>query len=166
MPVTVDIAGGTCELREPSELRGRDRKLLSAAALAAASAIGKLPADLTEGSSLDALALGFTFDEAMAMVTLREMVVVARLVSWTLDEPLPTAQTIGDLPGDLYEELVEKAGTAAMASLDFSPSSDPESPTSGSGDSAGPSTDAQPSQSTPRRRTAGASTATASSIPA
>lgn len=168
MSVVIEVPGGTCELRDASEMRGRDRKLVGAAALAAASAIAKLPPDMDAETPLDAASLAFTLDEAMAMGTLREVVAIARLVSWTLDRPLPTAQTIGDLPGDLYDALIEQAGDPSVAAeTDFTAAKrDGESPTSGSSGSAGPSTAAAPSPSTPRRRPAGASTATASSTPA
>jgi hypothetical protein len=49
MTTKVDIPGGFAILREQHELRGRDRMLIKAAAMAAAPAIAKMPDSVQEG---------------------------------------------------------------------------------------------------------------------
>lgn len=185
MTTTVEIPGGTAVLREPHEMRGRDRNLIKAAAMAASSAIAKMPADVQEGKregesdedaalrlSARTAELHLTRQEAAALLELREAAMIASLVSWTRDEPLPTMDTLGDLPGDLYDALDAAIGGAAgalsAATPDFSPTSkmDEEVPTGSSGSSDGPSTADPESPSIPTLPSDGESTATESSTPA
>lgn len=180
MPETVQIPGGEAVLRTASEMRGRDRMLVKSAALAAAGALAKLLTDAQEpgppGESEEDRAkrliaatveADLSMEDAMAMERVREAVAVARLVSWTLPEPLPTMDSIGDLPADLYDALIEvTGGTDAVAETDFgpAPSRESERPTGSSTDSVGHSTDAETEQ-TPTLPSVGVSTATASSTP-
>lgn len=188
MSTTVDLVAdtaegrvlGTATLRDTKDLRGRDRLLLKAAALAASSALAKIPPGLydeVDGEPDDVrrvrieaglAEVNWTFDEAMAMQELRQATVVARLVSWSLKEPLPTMATIGDLPGELYDALVEAAGGGVTPdATDFEAHPDKERPTGGSSDSDGLSTAAdETEESTTTPQTDGGSTATESSTPA
>jgi hypothetical protein len=70
--------------------------------------------------------------------------VVAILKSWSLDEPLPTMATIGEMDPDLYEVLVDKCqplANAALVGTDLAPALkedgtlDRENPTQTSPDS-------------------------------
>jgi hypothetical protein len=149
---TVDIPGGTATFREEGELRGRDSKLVKAAAIAAQSALEKLPDDAqpkpgeTREQTAERLIglmknikLDLTQEEAMRLMSMKEAIVIAYLASWTLDLPLPTLETIGDLPGPIYDALDEAVGgeyIKVKIGTDFSPSPDKDSPTGPSSDSA------------------------------
>jgi hypothetical protein len=163
----VEIPGGTATLRETSELRGRDRMLVKAASMAARSVISKMLAALPSEAvakaqagdeeavaealqdeavlttANDAFDASLTWEEWLRFLEFRQSVVVAQLVSWTREEPLPTMSTIGDLPADLFDALDAAVGgvPASVAETDFSPSPDSDSPTSGSSDLSGPSED-------------------------
>jgi len=128
MGVEVDIPGGKAVLRDRSELRARDRNMVRAALLSAAKVFAKIPTETLEKAaktnSLLALSeVDMTEDEAARLDRANEAVVLARLVSWTLPMPLPTRDTIRDLPPDLYDALINVAGTAdfVLAPVDFSP---------------------------------------------
>src|SRR5258708_1275941 len=146
---TVDIPGGIAKFKTREELRGRDTKLIKAAVISAQSAIEKLgdDAEKKKGETDEQAAkrltaalrekkISFTTEEAMSILNMREAVVVAYLHSWTLDGvtsvPLPTLETIGDLPDKLYEALDEAVGGELLnvtTGQDFSPSPDQSSPT-------------------------------------
>jgi len=181
MSKTVEIPGGFAELRGSDELRGRDRNLIKAVAMAAAPAISKLPEEVAAGKlegendedaqkRLAPLVAGvnFTWQESMSLLDLRQATAVALLKSWTLDQPLPTMDTIGDLPSDLFDALDSAAGgvTTAMSSgINLDPSPDPDSPTQPSLSSVALSKDDQGSKSTRKSQSDGESTATESSTP-
>lgn len=152
MGQTVEIPGGTAVLRGKEELRGRDRTLVKAAFMAASNALDKLPKSVMDGKredetqeqavlrlSRDMAGVALTWQESLALLEVRQATVVALLESWTLDRPLPTMATIGDLPGDLYDALDEAiGGVAGLASgVNFEPTPDEESPTRPSGASSG-----------------------------
>src|SRR5258708_3833400 len=142
---TVDIPGGTAKFKTREELRGRDTKLVKAAVIAAQSAIEKLGDDAekkpgeTDEDAAKRLAVAmrekhivFTSEEATSLLDMREAMAVAYLHSWTLEIPLPTLATIGDLPDKLYEALDEAIGGELLnvtAGQDFSPNPDQASPT-------------------------------------
>jgi hypothetical protein len=172
---TVQIPGGTALVRDPEDIRGRDRLLVKAAAMAASSALAKLPPELVDPElspeqvaqrSQEAFEqITLSWQESLAMLELRQATVVACLASWDLDLPLPTMETIGDLPGDLYDALEAAVGPVPDLQVDTSPSRDPQSPTSASESSNGLSEAAPASPPTPTSSSAGASTATESSTP-
>ena len=138
--------GGQAVFRPPDMLLGRGKKTIRAALIAAAGLMTKVPA-FTDGLQEDETPeqylarLGTQISEAHleatdfeALQTMREAAVIAQLDSWTLDIPKPTMRTIGDLPGDLYDALIEAAGetTAATLGAGFQENDDPESPTTNS----------------------------------
>jgi len=177
---TVEVPGGQAILREQADLRGRDRRCIVAATAAAAPAIAKLPddparadgeteADWAARREAQLAEVRLTRQEAEALLDLKEAAAVALLASWTLEQPLPTLETIGDLPADLYDALVDSVGGAPSATLSaaFAPSPPgSDTPFGDSASSNGRSPDGPPSLPTPRRRNAGGSIATADSIPA
>ena len=127
---TVDIPGGKATLREEAEVKVRHKRIVEAAAVAAATALSKLPGDREslEAVKLDELQL--TAAEATVLFELQDATIVAALADWTLPDPIPTLDTIGDLDSELYERLAEQTrdlGTAAATDVDFSPP-DPSSP--------------------------------------
>lgn len=151
---TIPIPGGAATFRESEELRGRDRKIIKAAAHAAVFTAAKLPPsviaarddgepveELEQRVRADAASVSMNMADMLTFEDVREVAVIATLASWTLDRPLPTLETIGDLPGDLYEALLDAAAPlpASADDTDFSPTRDKESPTSPSGSSNGDS---------------------------
>jgi hypothetical protein len=187
---TVDVLGATAVFREADDLRARDVDLIEAASLAAASALAKLPtaaiaggAEAPEGETEEQKAareaesarlIGeamaqtpFSLAEALALAQLRRATIVATLESWTLREPLPTMDTIGDLPRKTIEALDQAIGGmgSAINRPDFQNMTDPESPTSPSSDSSSqPEGDPQ-NPSTPASPEDTASTGTENSSP-
>lgn len=159
---TVDIPGGTARFKERSELRGRDVKLVKIAAMAASQALGKVPDEVTNarpGESeaetakrvtqyLNEHPLIFSTQEAKLMLDLEETVAVVFLADWTLDIEKPTLETIGDLPGDIYNAViaaVEGEAMRATSGVDFDPNPEQNSPTGPSSASDG-SLRAEPDQ--------------------
>ena len=148
---TVPIPGGTAQLRERSELRGRDELLIKAASMAAAKAVvkvagiddtpkdGETKEEATARAEEEAEAVDLTWQESLSLLELRQAVIVAVLEHWTLDRSLPTMATIGDLPAELYNALDEAIGGEAIemgtnfvapdspAELKLSPTGDSES---------------------------------------
>jgi hypothetical protein len=89
------------------------------------------------------VAIKITPELGDAMFGLRDASIVAGLVEWSLEQPLPTLDTVQDLPGALYDALAEATSTlSAGLTLDTSPSPDPASPTPPSSASNGPLRDA------------------------
>lgn len=147
---TVVIPGGVARFKDRNEMRGRDSKMVKAATIAAQGALAKLPDEARPkpGESekdaavrmeevLKTTKLDLTQEEAMALLSMKEAIVVAYLASWTLDIPLPTLETIGDLPEEIYDALDNAVGGEylTVTSPDFSPGPDQNSPTGPSSDS-------------------------------
>jgi hypothetical protein len=127
---TVDIPGGKATLYEANEIPNRLRVLVEDATLAAAGVVTRLQGmedlEVPEGEDsisaglAQAAKLGLTRQEANALRELREATAVACLKSWTLPQPLPTMDTVRDLPADLYEAILEVASSAEpIAETDY-----------------------------------------------
>lgn len=145
----ITIPGGEATVREPTDLTPRQKRRLSDAARAAAPALAKLMG--TDPTQPDPASVQSAFEESSLsradwerVRELQEATVCALLESWTLEQPLPTLATIGDLDTDLYTGLIEAIGGQPVedATTDFSPSPDPGSPTNAPSDSPGRSSDA------------------------
>ena len=169
---TVEIPGGVAHLREDHEIRTRDKRLVEVAAIVAAYPIEKL-AEQMEAGPVSVVTLRLDADEATALYKVRDAGIVASIVSWTLDDPIPTMDTIGDLDPDLYkalDEAVKALGATVAAGVDFDPP-DPtspgfaESPTVPSADSEGDSKADSESDSTQQQPSDGTSTSIAASSP-
>lgn len=142
----IDIPGGVAKIKDPADLRGRDTKLIKAYALAAQSVLAKIPEEARPQPDeskeeagkrmqkyLEDHPLQLTGEEGMKMLDLKEATMVAYLASWTLDIPLPTMETIGDLPDAIYQALDDAVGGDAIkiatSSVDFDVNPDKNSPT-------------------------------------
>jgi hypothetical protein len=180
---TVEIPGGTADFREQGkdEIPGRSVKLMRAAAVAAASELSSFPelfepgrpgetdAERTARLAPRMEGVAFSTRQAMAWDNVREATVVALLKTWTLDRSLPTLESIGDLPDDLYDALLNEVGgmSAADIEVDFSPPDRAgleESPTGPSSGSDMPLRDEVEMPPTPMSSNDGESTDTAVSI--
>jgi hypothetical protein len=142
----IEVPGGLAKIKEQKDLRGRDTKLIKAYALAAQSVLLKIPEEARPkpGESkedagkrmqehLETHPVQMSGDEGMRMLDMKEAIMVAYLASWTLEIPLPTMETIGDLPDEIYQALDDAVGgdaiKVAVASVDFDVNPDQSSPT-------------------------------------
>lgn len=123
---TVPIPGGTVTVRERGEFTERQRRAVRTAMFAAlGDSLGDVDPDSPD------IRVKITPQMSTQMFVMRDISIVQSFVSWTLDLPTPTAETVLDLPGDLYDALAEAAdGALGGLFTDFSPSPDPASPTS------------------------------------
>lgn len=127
---TVAIPGGQARFREKPEIKVRHRRMVEAAAIAAAPALSKLPGDVDSLETLNMSELGLSRSEAQSLYDLQETTIVASLIDWTLPEPTPDEETIGDLDPKLYDALAQatrEIGVAIVDEVDFEPS-DPKTP--------------------------------------
>lgn len=170
----VEIPGGTATFLETSgesrdEIPGRAVKLIKAATMAASTQLADYPeifappievedeetkekrpetSEEREARLAPVLkGVRFTTEQAMAFDNMREATVVALLHSWTLGRRLPTLETIGDLPQDLYEALLGAVGGMSSHEIEenfddttgrppnFALGEEAEDPTGGSGSS-------------------------------
>lgn len=136
MPI-IPIPGGTATLRDKL-VSERHYRILEAAYIAAAPALKKVaeraseePTEQTDfeedSSELGANSIeGMDHKETMMLLDLQDAAIVAFLESWTLPQPLPTLETVGDLERGLFKALAAAAqplvgpSIAAMR-VDFSP---------------------------------------------
>lgn len=194
MTTTIPIPGGEAVLRDANELTERQRRLVRNTTVVASGVLGRVPKELlqaqedavkaatddpdsvsaraavaaaTEAVDRAVIGLNLSMEDAEKISSLQDAAIIALLVSWTLPAPLPTVETVQDLPGALYDALaLASRGLSAAVSVDFSPDPDQTSPTGPSSDSDGRLRDEQASPSTPPSPTFGAPTATESYIPA
>lgn len=173
----VEIPGGTATLRDEDDLTPRHKRALRDAAFAAAPAVARVgvipsgddqePDPLVVHSAQDAVEQSsMSKKDWRRLRELRETAVVVQLASWSLERPLPTEETIGDLETDLYDALIAAVGGEPVSeATDFSPSPEPASPTNGSSDSPGPSSESPAPESTPTSPSDGSPSPTANSSP-
>lgn len=141
MGTKVDLPnGGWAEIKDPEELTNRDRKLLRRYVLgmratrekllAAGITPGVTPADLSpeEEERLEGL---LDADELDAISNVQGAFIVAYTASWSLDGPLPTMDTVDDLPGPVFDKLADATADLGDGSLEVSPDQalDADSPT-------------------------------------
>lgn len=135
---TVDIPGGQVTLRDAAELNVRQRRRIEVIAMQLGPVMSKLE-KVTATSGMDDLDL--SEHQASLVFDLQDATILSAVASWTLDRPIPTAETVGDLDVALYDALAAATATlvATVAPVDFSPSANPEdgSPTGGSDGSDG-----------------------------
>lgn len=123
--------GQWAELRDKTEVTVKGRRGIQVIAAGISPALQKLKQNSKEGESptdVDMLALGLSEPEMDAFMRLGEATIVAFLASWSLPDPLPTLDTVGDMRAELFDALGEatKEDGAAVAnlSLDTSPGAD------------------------------------------
>jgi hypothetical protein len=138
---TITIPGGTAVLRDTLTVRQRRPLQVVGATLPKelVDIVDAAQADTNGRIRLDEL--GLTEGTASIMFRMQDASIVAFLDSWSLTDgagapvPLPTMDTVGDMPGDVYDAIglaVSKRGAAEINGMgDASPDgvTDPESPT-------------------------------------
>jgi hypothetical protein len=130
---TIDIPGGQATLRDELTVNGQE--LMQAVTFGIGKDTKEKILDLIAHKDDEGFEPEITFEQSMAMSRLNRAAVIAFLKSWTLDEPLPTLDSLGDLPAGLFNTLMQAvAGRGADAVLgtgEFGPdgSADPNSPT-------------------------------------
>jgi hypothetical protein len=138
---TLDIPGGSARFREKPEIKVRHRRMIESATIAAAPALVKMPADAEALQTLNVVELGLNDAEAQSIFALEDALIVATLIDWTRDEPIPDRDTIGDLDTELYDALKEALPLLGVliGDVDFDPHPDrtgfEQSPTEPSVDS-------------------------------
>lgn len=84
--------------------------------------------DVTEDQAV-AMAADMGEDAIDRMDQLNDLLVISRVAGWSYEAPV-SMEALQDLPGAVYDRLRELCADGAMESgPDFSPSTDPESPT-------------------------------------
>ena len=171
----VQIPGGTASLREHHEIRTRHKQLVELAAVAASAATSKVRAYAKEHNlddedlqKVDVAEFGLDLNEARSIYQLRDAMAVAALASWTLPDPIPDMDTIGDTTPEVSAALY--GATASMigpilAGTDFEPHPNrpdfDSSPTEPSADSSNGSRADQESSSTETPKSVGRSMSSA-----
>jgi hypothetical protein len=131
----IDLPDGqSAVLREPSELTNRHRKQLRRAAMPAYKIREKfVAADQPDDTPTDTAGI---FDRADAsdfdlVSDMQAAYIVTYLQEWTLDRPLPTADTVDDLPGPIFDILAKATTQLGIGSvkIDVDDAVNPESPT-------------------------------------
>lgn len=129
MTTTIDIPGGTAQLRDPDDMTVRQRNAYMAALMSVPPQIRHAIKDDT----LDDIAM--TEGDMQAFFRLNSVAAWAFLDSWTLDRPLPALDEMEDLPVSVHDALLVGVAPliAALMHKDasFGPdgSPDPSSPT-------------------------------------
>lgn len=160
MTTTVIIPGGQAVIRDPEDMTERQRRTIRSIVFDAAA--GSVE-DISDIAGPDPK-MRLTPAVVGSLFTMRDAAIVSGLVSWTREEPLPTSDTVLDLPAALYDALAKATtGLVQAVMTDFSPSPDPQSPTGGSNDSVSLSKDETELGLIPTSRTGGENTPTASS---
>lgn len=156
MSKTIDIPGGQATLRDPNELKVRQRRLIEAARADLAISMSKITPELLEsaqgadredaarlGREMLAQGVNFGTEDWRRIWAFQDATIIALLESWTLPDALPTMETIEDMDEVVYDVLADatKQEGAAMAqgeaAADFSPNPDQGRPTGPSSVSAG-----------------------------
>lgn len=159
MSTKIDLpGGGWAEIKDPDELTNRDRKLLRRHVLAASGLREKLIAagvdpEAAKEAQIDAaagarIAALLTPDDMDLTDAAQGAFIVAYVASWDADRPLPTMDTVDDLPGPVYDVLAKATTALGDGSVEVSPDGavDAASPTvpspasgPGEGDATSPS---------------------------
>lgn len=113
----IDLPGGAwADLKDPDELTNRDRKLLRRRVNSATKVGDRLralgvTADMAREGVSDALAAQveavLDSDAFDALSDAQGAFIVAYTAAWSLDRPLPTLDTVDDLPAPIFDALAE-----------------------------------------------------------
>ncbi len=137
----IEIPGGKATIKDKL-VSEREIRPLKAAYMAAGSVIQKLSkmpgvqeaaikSLEEEGGEAELVIADLSEEEAEKMMYLQDMAILTCLVDWTLDLPLPTKETIQDIPANIYAALASATESVAVSSLgeqpNFTPTKEPRS---------------------------------------
>ena len=133
---TVDIPGGTADIRDVSELTVNQRRMIERATFAASGAIDRIPDGydkMSDDEKIKAvMSVGLTEQELGLFDHLQDVTIFVALISWTRLEAAPTTvDDLGEMPGPVYDALAlatSKFG-AQIAGRSVAPNPDKSSPT-------------------------------------
>lgn len=110
----IDLPDGQwADIRDPEEITVRGRRPVLAVTMALQDVWPALAAAQAANEPLEAL--GLSEEQYETVMRLGEVSIVAVLAAWSLPDPLPTVETVGDLPVTLYDALAEaSAPTGAV----------------------------------------------------
>jgi hypothetical protein len=128
--------GGWADICEATELSNRNRKLVRRYSLPAFKIRDRFadapadPANITPEESAAALD-HIDPDDLDVVDAMQAAFIVAFTVAWSLDQPLPTLETVDDLPGPIFDILAAATAGQGDGTPDFGPDGaiDPASPT-------------------------------------
>ncbi len=142
----IDLPGdGWADIKDPDDLTNRERKLLRRHGMASLhpprqdgrlrcqgrpGTIGRSVDDIPRG---DASGSGrsLTADDLDLLDDAQSAFIVVFTAAWSLDLPLPTMDTVDDLPGPIWDVLAKATAALGDGTLDTSVDNvtDPSSPT-------------------------------------
>lgn len=138
MDTTVEIPGGTATFRGHGDLSKREERALFklwgklgpvAQAIAAAAEAAK--DDGADEQSLAAIAdslPAITEEQYDTLFQIEDLTITTFLTSWTLDQPLPTLESVSELPRDLYDALSAKVQAVSGDVFSLDPDPEPTAP--------------------------------------
>ncbi len=131
MSTQVDIPGGTARIRSLDEMTVRQRRMIQATSMTTSHIYAQVPLELLEAAQSESekltpenleartkiarmiAGLRLTREDAEAFLGLQDAAIVAFLASWSLEQTLPTLDTVQDLSPDLYDALAVATAPAA-----------------------------------------------------
>ncbi len=131
----IKIPGGSATLRDKL-VAERHYRILEAAYISAGPALQKLQQETPEDDKpqseeervANMITKGehLTMSESMSLLELQDAAIVAFLERWSLSQPLPTLDTVGDIDRETYKVLSEATKGLVIAALGIStPSFEP-----------------------------------------
>jgi hypothetical protein len=130
--------GGWAQLAEPEELTNRQRKMLRRSVAPVLDSDGGPPlrdrileagVDPKDEATWVKAAGLLSAADLEAVDDIQAAFIVAYVREWSLDLPLPTMETVDDLPGPIFDALSEATRGLGTGEPDLSVSKDPDSPT-------------------------------------
>jgi hypothetical protein len=122
----IKIPGGTATLRDKL-VAERHFRILEAAYISAGPALQKLQQDTPteetgqseEERVANMLSKGehLTMSESMSLLELQDAAIIAFLERWSLSQPLPTLDTVGDIDRETYKVLSEATKGLVVSAL-------------------------------------------------
>ena len=144
MSTVVEIPGGQATIRDVSEMSVKQRRMVQKAMMMVTHIYARVPIEVLEEAAKEGeegevgrrkvallmATLPIEEQEADALLGQQDASIVAFLDSWTIDRPLPTKETVADLPADLYDALqnavAAPAARLALGTVNFDPTPNAE----------------------------------------
>lgn len=112
MPTTINIPGGTATLRDPEDIRVKHRRPIQVLALSMSPEARQVLDSAQPGSDISFG--GLPEADITNLIRINEAAVYARLLSWTIPDPLPeSAQDVEEMRGVVYDVLMAECVRSA-----------------------------------------------------